>query len=101
MKVGVMDLNLVQGADINDFTIVPTYDDGGSIDLTDFEARMHIRSSADSGDTLDTLTTDNGRIVISSFLENDETFYKIEVKFPNENTSDYSFKKAVYDQEVS
>lgn len=98
-KVGRMDLNIIQGADINDLTIVPTYDDGGAIDLTGFDARMTIKSE-DLSQTFDTLTTDNSRIEIISFEKDGETFYKIKVKFPNSDTSSYSFKKGVYDLEI-
>lgn len=100
MKVAFMDLNIVQGADINDFSVIPTFDDDSPVDLSGFDARLQIRSSVDSSSILDELTTDNGRIVISSYVEDGDTFYSIDVKFPNEDTSSYDFLKGVYDLEI-
>lgn len=95
-----MNLNIVQGADINDFSVIPIYDDDSPVDLSGFDARLQIRSSVDSSSILDELTTDNGRIVISSYVEDGDTFYSIDVKFPNDITTDYDFLKGVYDLEI-
>ncbi len=96
-KIGKYDINIVQGADINDLTIIPKESDGTAIDLTGFTARLQIRPDARSKTILDTLTTENDRITI---LENVDNFWEITIKFPSSVTSKYSFKSATYNLEV-
>lgn len=77
-----------------------TYTSGGvleynqPIDLSGVTARMQIRPKIDSTDVIDTLTTENGGIVL------DNTLKTITLEIDELDTAAYSFKSAVYDLEV-
>ena len=96
-KVGKYDLCIVQGADINDITIIPKNDDGTAIILTGFTASLQIRPNVTSNVLLDSLTTENTRITIE---ENIDGFWEVTVKFPSSVTAKYSFKEATYNLEL-
>jgi hypothetical protein len=64
------------------------------IDLSGVTARMQIRPKIDSTEIIDTLTTENGGIVL------DNTLKTITLEIDESDTATYSFKSAVYDLEV-
>lgn len=99
-RVGKFDIEIVQGSETNDIEIVPKQDDGSPISLSGYTAEMQIRPTVDSDTILDTLTTDNDRIDISTFEKDGSTYYKVTIKFPADDTSDYDFKRGVYDLEL-
>lgn len=69
-------------------------DRNGPLDLTGFSAAMQMRASVFADEALDTLTTDNGRLVIDA-LEG-----KITASFPHVITERYIGQSAVYDIEI-
>ena len=99
MRVGVYNIEIIQGSDTNDVAIIPTYKKE-PISLEGFTARMEIRSEKDSSEVLDELTTENSRIEINSYVENSKTYWRLVLKFPNSTTTAYEFKRGVYDLEV-
>jgi len=60
---GVYNINLDQGAHFERLITV-TNPDGTAFDLTDFTARMQMRTEIDADDVMVELTTENGRIVL-------------------------------------
>lgn len=71
-------------------------------DLTGCTARMQIRSELDSSVVLDTLTTENGRLVL---VNRDNplggvVLAGIKIIFPNAISSAYLWDEAVYDLEI-
>jgi hypothetical protein len=77
-----------------------TYTNGGVIeynqpvDLAGFTARMQIREKITSTDIIDSLTTENGRIVI------DTVNSYITINIPANITQTYNFPSAVYSLEL-
>lgn len=57
-----LDIHVDQGTDVR--IPIAFIDDFSEVDLTGFEARMEIRTSASSSKVVDLLTTENGRICI-------------------------------------
>lgn len=64
------------------------------VNLTGYSAAMQLRYAAYSSEALDTLTSDNGRLVI------DPTKGKITAKFPHEVTELFNPGSMVYDMEL-
>lgn len=84
-----------QGADYNHNFFWMELDKVTPINLTNFEARMQIRPTAESSTVLVELTTENGRITISPVLG------KIALDIPNSITNTLPpTKDAVYDIEL-
>jgi len=98
--VGVYDITIIQGSDNCDVSVVPTEDDDSPISLNGFTARMQIRDCVDSSTILDTLTTANSRITITSYVEDAETFWRVKLLFPSAITSAYTWENGVYDLEL-
>lgn len=79
---------------------------GAPFDLTGCTARMQIRSDLESPVVLDTLDTENGRLVLVNRLvdlENPLSGYVlggIDMIFPNAVSSAYAWSDAVYDLEI-
>jgi hypothetical protein len=77
-----------------------TYTSGGvleynqPVDLSGVTARMQIRPKVDSDQILDSLTTENNKIVLDNVLKT------ITVQIDESVTASYSFKSAVYDLEI-
>lgn len=88
------DFKLNQGADLN---LPLQLEDalGGAISLKGFSAAMQIRSNVYSLEAIDTLTSENSRLVI------DEDLGLICVKFPHEITETYPAQTLVYDIEIT
>lgn len=63
MLAGNYNIIIDQGAHFSRLITI-TDPDGELFDLTDFTARMHMRTEIDSPDIMAELTTENGRIVL-------------------------------------
>lgn len=87
------DFCINQGADIL-LPILLKDSSDSVIKLNGFKVRMQIRQYKHSETAIDTLTTENGRIVL------DPEEGKFTLKFPNEVTAHYPAVKAVYDIEI-
>jgi len=87
------DFCINQGADIL-LPILLKDSSDSVIKLNGFKVRMQIRQYKHSETAIDTLTTENGRIVL------DPEEGKFTLKFPNKVTSQYPAVKAVYDIET-
>jgi hypothetical protein len=66
-----------------------------AVDLTGCTARMQVRKSPCDTVVLETLTTENGKIVIT-----DATDGKIQIKISAETSTAYTFVSGVYDLEI-
>ena len=84
---------ILQGSD-KTISLVIKDSDGVVVNLTGYTAAMQVRRNVKSTDVYDSLTTENGRIVITP-LEG-----KVDLVFPNATTSVYDFTRAVYDLEL-
>jgi hypothetical protein len=77
-----------------------TYEGGGyvryftPIDFTGMTARMHLRAKIKDTVVLDTLTTENSRVIF------DNVGQTITLLFPEATTTAYAFSSAVYDLEI-
>jgi hypothetical protein len=94
MTAAIVDIDIEQGATR---TVEMVWKDslGTPVNLTNYAARMHLRKSLTAtGDPLDALTSQNGRIVVGG------SNGKLTLKFPATVTSGYTFATAVYDLEV-
>jgi len=88
-----------QGAD-RVISMIVKEDDDSPINISNYYARMQVRSNFDSNTVLDELTIDNDRITITEYVVDAQTFYKISLIFPNAVTSKYKFRNAFYDLEI-
>jgi len=66
-----------------------------SVNLTGCTARMQIRKAVNDTTVLDTLTTENGRLVI-----HEPSNGKFKIVIPATVSTAYSFSSAVYDLEI-
>ena len=83
-----------QGADLTvPFLLID--DSGKGIDLTGYTAAMQVRIRVYSTEAVDTLTSENGRLVI------DASEGRITAKFPHEITETYPAQTLVYDIEIT
>ncbi len=69
-------------------------DEGGLVDLTGFTAVMQIRKTPYDPDTIDTLSTENGRLEINTELSS------MTLKFPCVITEKYPAIPLVFDIEI-
>lgn len=83
-----------QGADLTvPFLLIDA--SGWGVDLTGYTAAMQVRSLACSTEAIDTLTSENGRLVI------EESEGRITAKFPHKITETYPAQTLVYDMEIT
>lgn len=68
--------------------------DKNPVNLTGYRARMQLRPKVKSDTVLDTLTTENGRIVLDPLMG------EITLIFPEDFSVDATWKGAVYDLEL-
>jgi hypothetical protein len=66
-----------------------------AVNLTGCTARMQIRKAVNDTVVLDTLTTENGKIVIEEPLNG-----KFKILIPATTSTNYTFTSAVYDLEI-
>jgi hypothetical protein len=92
MSAGRYDFKIKQG---NPFSKIMYYTDkdNNPLNLTGYKAKMQIRDKP-SGKIYSTLTTENGKIIITP-LEG-----KIELLIPMLETKTFEFCKAVYDLDI-
>jgi hypothetical protein len=91
------DLRVEQGTDFSDLTYWKTGATAASaqlVNLTGWTARMQIRASLTSPTVLESLTTENGGIVLGG------TAGSIEIKLTNAQTTAITWSRAVYDLEL-
>lgn len=95
-SVGANDLtfNSVNSAGFKDYISGGILEYNAPVDLTGMSARMQIREKLTSTTTLDELTTENGRIVISNVTKT------IIIQSPATTTTGYAFKSGVYSLEL-
>lgn len=86
--------NAINSAGFKDYTSGGILEYNAPVDLTGMTARMQIREKLTSATTLDELTTENGRIVLSN------TTKTITVQIPAATTTNYTFKSGVYSLEL-
>lgn len=99
MPAGKFNFTIEQGTDLTLPMVVKNCNDT-PYDLTDFTAKMQIRECVDSAIAIDTLTTENNRIVIEEVNVDGVMFWRVVLGFPNAVTSLYEFSKAYYDLEL-
>lgn len=92
-SAGIMSITIEQGVT---FKPVLTWRDqnGALIILTGYTARMHIRESVDSVDTLYEASSADGKLVLGEFSGT------ITFNFPAADTAAMTFDEAVYDLEL-
>lgn len=83
-----------QGTDLT-LPFVLQNGDETPINLSGYTAAMQLRVLVTAEQAVDTLTTDNGRIMI------DAAAGKITCSFPHESTEKYPVKTLVYDLEIT
>lgn len=66
-------------------------DCGGGVDLTGYKAAMQVRRSARAREAVDTLTTENGRMLITAKEG------RVDIIIPHDVTINYPLTKLVYD----
>ena len=98
--VGKYDFTLIQGSDTEDIEFTLTEDDGTPILLNGYTAKAQLRKTVNSSEVLDELTTENSRIVIEDYVEDDITYWRVILKFPGSVTKNYTIDKAVYDVDL-
>lgn len=86
-----LDFKIDQGTD-SALSFYPFW--GKEIDLTGYRAAMQVRARYYSEEAVDTLTTENGRLVI------DVASGKVTAQFPHEATVKYPARECVYDIEL-
>lgn len=94
-KVFEYDICIVQGSEENDVVSILKEDDGTAISLLNYTAVCRLQDSI-TGETVDTLTTENSRITI----EEVNGFWQVTFKFPHAVTTLYDFSECVYQSEL-
>ena len=93
MSAGTLDLFVEQGATFS-YTLTLTDSAGAPVNLTGYTARMQMRRSVQSPDILISLTTANGRLVITPLTG------VITMTISATDTAALNFQSAVYDLEI-
>jgi len=99
MPAGKFNFIIEQGVDLSIPMLIKN-DDGTSFNLDNYTARMQIRPALDSSVKIDSLTTENGRILIENVDINGTFYWRIKLLFSNVVTTSYRFLRAVYDLEI-
>lgn len=92
MAAANLDLTIEQGATFKHTLLVKQ--GGSAFNLTSYSARMQIRKTYASADTILELTEENGRITITP-LDG-----RIDLLVDAEDTAELTFKDGVYDLEI-
>jgi len=93
MSAGTLDLFVEQGATFS-YTLTLNDSAGAPVNLTGYTARMQMRRSVQSPDILISLTTANGRLVITPLTG------VITMTISATDTAALNFQSAVYDLEI-
>jgi hypothetical protein len=95
MQPAHIDMEVYKGSTFIKTIQWKTGDPAVAVNLTGCTARMQIRKSVNDSNILDTLTTENSKIVIHEPLNG-----KFKIVIPAIVSSAYTFTSAVYDLEI-
>ena len=95
MQPAHIDLDVYKGSTFVKIIQWKTGDPALAVNLTGCTARMQIRKAVNDPTVLDTLTTENGKIVIHEPLNG-----KFKISIPANVSTAYTFTSAVYDLEI-
>jgi hypothetical protein len=95
MQPAHIDLDVYKGSTFVKIIQWKTGDPALAVNLTGCTARMQIRKAVNDTTVLDTLTTENGKIIIHEPLNG-----KFKILIPANVSTAYAFTSAVYDLEV-
>lgn len=95
MQPASLDLTIYKGSTFVKSIQWKTGDPAVAVDLTGCTARMQVRKSPCDSAILESLTTENGKIVITEPLNG-----KLEIRISAQTSSAYTFVSGVYDLEV-
>lgn len=95
MQPASLDLTIYKGSTFVKSIQWKTGDPAVAVDLSGCTARMQVRKSPCDSVILESLTTDNNKIVITEPLNG-----KLEIRISAETSSAYSFISGVYDLEL-
>jgi hypothetical protein len=95
MQPAHIDLDVYKGSTFVKIIQWKTGDPATAVNLTGCTARMQIRKTVNDTVVLDTLTTENGKIVIHEPLNG-----KFKILIPANISTAYTFTSAVYDLEI-
>ena len=95
MQPANLDLTIYKGSTFVKTIQWKTGDPAAAVDLTGCTARMQVRKSPCDSVILESLNTENGKIVITEAQNG-----KLEIRIPAATSSAYSFIAGVYDLEI-
>lgn len=95
MQPASLDLTIYKGSTFVKSIQWKTGDPAVAVDLSGCTARMQVRKSPCDSTILESLTTENGKIVITQPLNG-----KLEIRISAQTSSAYTFVSGVYDLEV-
>jgi hypothetical protein len=95
MQPAHIDLDVYKGSTFVKIIQWKTGDPALAVNLTGCTARMQIRKAVNDPTVLDTLTTENGKIVIHEPLNG-----RFKISIPANVSTAYAFTSAVYDLEI-
>lgn len=95
MKPATLDLTVYKGSTFVQAVQWKTGATPTPVDLTGCSIRMQIRERVTTATTIDDLTTQNSRIVITDAVQG-----KFEIRIPANTSSAYTVNSGVYDVEV-
>jgi hypothetical protein len=95
MQPANIDLTIYKGATFTKSIQWKTGTPANPVNLTGCTARMQIRKSVNDTSILDTLTTENGKIVFE-----DAGNGKLKIEIPASVSTAYTFNSGVYDLEI-
>lgn len=95
MQPATIDLTIYKGATFSKGIQWKTGSSPVPVNLTGCTARMQIRKTVNDSTILDTLTTENGRLVIEDAVNG-----KIRINIAPEISTAYTFNIGVYDLEI-
>lgn len=95
MQPANIDLTVYKGSDFTKGIQWKTGATPTPVDLTDCTARMQIRKNVNDTVVLDTLTTENNKLVIEDAEQG-----KIRIDIPADVSTAYAFTSGVYDLEI-
>lgn len=95
MQPANLDLTIYKGSTYSKLIQWKTGNPAIPVDLTSCTARMQIRRRVNDTEILDSLTTENGRLIIYNAVEG-----RIQIDIPSTVSTAYSFNSGVYDLEI-
>lgn len=95
MQPANLDLTIYKGSTFVKTIQWKTGDPAVAVDLTGCTARMQVRKNPSDSVILESLTTSNGKLVIT-----EPTNGKLEIRIPADTSTAYTFLCGVYDLEI-